>query len=335
MPLIVAHRGASGYRPEHTLAAYRLAIQMGADYIEPDVVSTSDGVLVARHENEISGTTDVASRPEFAARHTTKRIDGVELTGWFTEDFTLAELKTLRTKERLPRLRIANTAYDGRYEIATLDEIIDVVDDANATRDDPVGLYIEIKHPNYFNALGIDLCELLLVTLSLHGLDETGAKVFIESMEPSSLCDLRSRTPLPLIQLLKTGGRPYDFAASGDPRTYADLTTAAGLASIAEYADGIGPHKDQVIARDADANLTAATGLVAAAHGLGLLVHAWTIRNENSFLPANLRTPGAKDGHGDVAAECIAFFDAGVDGLFCDHPDTAIEARRQWLASHP
>jgi len=333
IPLVVAHRGACGYRPEHTLAAYQLAIDMGADYIEPDVVSTSDGVLVARHENEISGTSDVADRHEFADRLATKKVDDAELTGWFTEDFTIAELKTLRAKERLPGTRVANTRYDGQFGIATLDEIIDLVDENNARRPEPVGLYVETKHPTYFDSIGINIDDLLLGILTQRGLNRAGTKVIIESMEPQNLRSLKNRTQVPLIQLFMDEGQPYDFTVAGDPRSYADLMSADQLAEIATYADGIGPNKDQVIARDAEGRLAAETGLVADAHAAGLLVHIWTMRDENRFLPTGLRRGDDKNAKGEAVTEYERFFDAGVDGVFTDNVDTAIEARKDWLAS--
>ncbi|MEO6472216.1 MAG: glycerophosphodiester phosphodiesterase family protein, partial [Aeromicrobium sp.] len=287
-PIIIAHRGASGYRPEHTLAGYQLAIDMGADYIEPDVVSTADGVLLARHENEISGTSDVADHPEFADRKTSKTIDGEDLTGWFTEDFTLAEIKTLRARERIPAIRDANTRYDGRFEICTLDEIIDLLEKNNEGRDEPIHAYIETKHPTYFDSIGINLDNLLLEVLGRRGLDREGGKTVIQSMEPQNLRSLSTRTRLPLIQLMPSKGQPADFVADGDPRTYVDLARPEGLAEIATYATGIGPNKDAVIARDADGCLGADTGLVSEAHKLGLLVHIWTMRDENLFLPKDL-----------------------------------------------
>jgi glycerophosphoryl diester phosphodiesterase len=227
-PLVIAHRGASAYRPEHTLSAYRLAIGMGADYIEPDLVSTKDGVLVARHENEISGTTDVAQRPEFASRFRENRlIDGREVDGWFTEDFTLAELKTLRARERLPELRPSNTAFDGRYEIPTLQEVIDLA------KREGVGIYPETKHPTYFDSIGLSLEEPLVTALKANGLDKPGSPVFIQSFEVSNLQELSRKIRVPLVQLTSASGRPYDFTAEGDPRTYADMTTPAGLREIA------------------------------------------------------------------------------------------------------
>jgi glycerophosphoryl diester phosphodiesterase len=276
-PIVIAHRGASAYRPEHTLAAYSLAIAMGADYIEPDLVSTRDGVLVARHENEISGSTDVASRPEFAARGTTKQIDGRAVTGWFTEDFTLAELKTLRARERMPELRPANTAFDGLYEIPTFEEVIGLA------KAEGVGIYPETKHPAYFDSIGLSLEEPLLAALRGHD----GA-VFIQSFEAANLRELRALTDLPLIR----------------------LGTVADLGEIAGYADGIGPPKRLVTAE-----------VVAEAHAAGLLVHPYTFRPENEFLPEAFRD--------DAPGELAFFYEQGVDGVFADNPDTAVAVRER------
>jgi glycerophosphoryl diester phosphodiesterase len=328
LPLVIGHRGASGYRPEHTLASYRLAIEMGADYIEPDLVSTKDHMLVARHENDITGTTDVADHPEFADRKTTKTIDGVEHTGWFTEDFTLAELRTLRAKERLPDLRPANTAFNGLYQVPTLQEVIDLAKRAG------VGIYPETKHPTYFDSIGLSLEEPLLATLRANGLDSRKAKVFIQSFETSNLKELHTRTRVPLVQLIDEVGAPYDLVAAGDPRTYADLVTPAGLAEIATYADGIGPSKNLIVPRDAAGNLLDPTSLVRDAHRVGLVVHPWTFRRENNFLPLDFRqgnpaSPEFIRAAGDLPAELRLFFRLGVDGVFSDNPDTAVATRHQ------
>ena len=328
LPLVIGHRGASGYRPEHTLASYRLAIEMGADYIEPDLVSTKDHMLVARHENDITGTTDVADHPEFADRKTTKTIDGVEHTGWFTEDFTLAELRTLRAKERLPDLRPANTAFDGLYQVPTFQEVIDLAKRAG------VGIYPETKHPTYFDSIGLSLEEPLLATLRANGLDSRKAKVFIQSFETSNLKELHTRTRVPLVQLIDEVGAPYDLVAAGDPRTYADLVTPAGLAEIATYADGIGPSKNLIVPRDAAGNLLDPTSLVRDAHRVGLVVHPWTFRRENNFLPLDFRqgnpaSPEFLRAPGDLPAELRLFFRLGVDGVFSDNADTAVATRHQ------
>jgi glycerophosphoryl diester phosphodiesterase len=316
-PLVIGHRGASGYRPEHTLASYRLAAEQGADFIEPDVVSTKDGVLVARHENEIGGTTDVADHPEFASRRTTKVIDGVSLTGWFTEDFTLAELKTLRAKERIPDLRPANTAYDGRFEVPTLQEVLDLRKRLSKELGRPIGVYPETKHPTYFREIGLPLEEPLVKLLTRNGLNRKNAPVFVQSFETGNLRALDRVLKVPLVQLLaaKTA-RPV-----GDTRTYAELATPAGLADIATYADGVGPSKDYIVPRNADGSSGTPTSFVDDAHDAGLLVHPYTFRRENTFLPLELRSSSEPAGIGDLAAEIRQFLDLGIDGFFTDNPD--------------
>ncbi|WP_235889361.1 glycerophosphodiester phosphodiesterase [Glacieibacterium frigidum] len=312
-PLVIAHRGASAERPEHTIAAYREAIRVGADFIEPDLVATKDGVLVARHENEISGTTDVAAHPEFAARKATKIIDGVATTGWFTEDFTLAELKTLRARERLPQLRPANTKFDGQETIPTLDEIIALAQAAK------VGIYPETKHPSYFRGLGLPLEPPLLAALKAAGWTTRAAPVFIQSFEVGNLKALRGQTQVRLIQLIGDG-------VSGDGVAYDTLVTPAGLKGVALYADGIGPAKDRVIGRDAAGKLLPPAPLVADAHAAGLQVHPWTFRPENYFLPTDLRRGADPAARGDIAAEYRAYLAAGVDGVFSDDPESAVGA---------
>jgi glycerophosphoryl diester phosphodiesterase len=331
-PIVIAHRGASGHRPEHTLEAYRLAIAQGADFIEPDLVATRDGVLVARHENDVSDTTDVADRPEFAGRRTTKRIDGVEITGWFTEDFTVAELKTLRVRERLPGLRA--TAHDGRFQIPTLQEVLDLVADVNGEADGEgrlVGLYPETKHPSHFAGIGLPLEEPLVEALHRHGWREADDPVFIQSFEVTNLEKLQGMTRLPLVQLIASKGRPPDLAHAGDPRTYADLVTPEGLAQIATYARGVGVHKSLVLPPDGKGGLGAPTSLVSEAHRAGLLVHVWTLRAENAFLPAALREGNSSADTGDMRGEALLFLEAGVDGFFADHPDVGAAARDAFL----
>jgi glycerophosphoryl diester phosphodiesterase len=331
-PIVIAHRGASGYRPEHTLAAYRLAIRLGADYVEPDLVSTKDGVLVARHENEITGTTDVADHPEFADRKATKTIDGNEITGWFTEDFTLAELKTLRAKERLPQVRPDNTRYDGRFEVPTLEEVLDLVREESRRAGRKIGVYPETKHPTYFDSIGLSMEEPLVSTLREHGLDRAKAKVYIQSFETGNLQDLDEMTRAPLVQLIDAAGAPYDLVAAGDPRTYADLVTPAGLADIAGYADGVGANKNLVLPRDPATGATGApSALVDDAHDKDLLVHVWTLRDENQFMATNFRLGSDPNAKGDIFAEVTAFLEAGVDGIFADYPDSAVDARDEWV----
>jgi glycerophosphoryl diester phosphodiesterase len=313
-PIIIAHRGASGYLPEHTLAAYELAVEQGADYIEPDLVITSDGVLIARHENEIGETTDVSVR--FPDRQTTKVIDGEDVTGWFAEDFTLAEIKTLRARERLA---FRSQARNGEFEVPTFEEVLDLVARLEQQHGRRIGLYPETKHPSYFRRLGLPLEELLLEALHGAGYRTALDPVFIQSFEVGNLRDLRSRTGLRLIQLLDETGAPWDLVASGDPRTYADLTTPAGLREIASYAAGIGPHKRLIVPQAAGGGLESPTTLVADAHVVGLAVHPWTFRTEALFLH--------RDYAGDPLAELRQFLDLGVDGLFADFPDVAMRAR--------
>jgi glycerophosphoryl diester phosphodiesterase len=329
---VIGHRGSSGYRPEHTLASYQLAIDLGADFIEPDLVSTQDGHLIARHENDISGTTDVASHPEFASRRTTKIIDGVNVTGWFTEDFTLAEIKTLRAKERLPALRPQNATFDGRFEIPTLEEVIALAQREGQRRHRVIGIYPETKHPTYFQRIGLSLEEPLVRTLDAAGLRGRQDAVFIQSFEVHNLQKLRRMTRLPLIQLMDATGAPFDFVAAGDPRTYADLATPAGLREIARYADGIGVNKNLIIPRDATGKLQAPTTLIRDAHAHGLLVHAWTFRAENTFLPLDFQigspaNPLFAGLRGDFPAELTLFDRLGLDGMFSDQPDVAVAVR--------
>lgn len=320
--LVVGHRGASALRPEHTLAAYEKAIDDGADVIEPDLVSTKDGVLVARHENEISGTTDVAAKPEFAYRKTTRTIDNVSYTGWFTEDFTLAELKTLRAKERIPANRPANTVYDGQFQVPTLQEVIELAQRKSKEKGRTIGIYAETKHPSYFKSIGLPMEQRLVDALHANGYRGKKAPVFIQSFEVANLKEIRSMTDLPVVQLLSGSGKPEDFRLAGDNRTYADIASAAGLLEVATYADGIGPSKEMVIPRDASNNLAAPTSLVRNAHAAKLIVHPYTFRPENPFLPANLRqgNPASPSDRGDMAAELEAFLRAGVDGFFTDDP---------------
>jgi glycerophosphoryl diester phosphodiesterase len=320
-PLLIAHRGASGHLPEHTLPAYALALLQGADFIEPDLVSTRDGVLVARHENQISGTTDVAAHEEFAARRRTQRIDGVEITGWFTEDFTLAELSTLRARERLPELRPGNARHDGEFAIPTFEEILSLLAQVNAARRAQgrplVGVYPETKHPTHFAALGLHLEPPLLALLAQKG---AGAPVFIQSFETGNLEALHARCAFDLVQLMSIDGGPWD-RGSGEFASYAQLATPAGLRCVATYAQAIGVQKEMVLQEDGQGRLVP-TELVRNAHEAGLAVHVWTFRAENQFLPPLLRH-GSPGEHGDLGAEIRAFTAAGIDGLFSDHPDLA------------
>jgi glycerophosphoryl diester phosphodiesterase len=316
--IVIAHRGASGERPEHTLLAYSLAIEQGADFIEPDLVPTRDGVLVARHENNIADTTDVAGHPEFAARRTTKTIDGEQVTGWFTEDFTLAELKTLRARERLPQLRPGNTRYDGQAQIPTLEEVIALAKRASADTGRTIGIYPETKHPSYFASIGLPLEERLVTALREAGWDRPGAPVFIQSFEVANLKKLHGMTRVPLIQLLDASGGPADGAAP----SYAAMTTPAGLAEIVRYAQGIGPAKAMILPSEG-----AATSLIADAHAAGLKVHPWTFRAENFFLHPSHRSGASPAGHGRLSDEIGWFIALGVDGFFTDYPYIGATAR--------
>ena len=301
-PLVIAHRGASGHRPEHTIEGYRLAIEMGADFIEPDLVSTKDGVLIARHENEISSTTDVAER--FPDRKRTATVDGQTVTGWFSEDFTLSEIKTLRARERLP---FRSHAFDGQFGIPTFDEVIELAQRMGTSGGRPVGVYPETKHPTYFRKLGLPLEERLLESLQRHGWNQRDAPVFIQSFEQDNLRELRKKTTVRLIQLVSTS----------------DIVDGDGLKAIAAYADGIGAEKRLVVPVNADGSLRPATDLVGRAHALHLLVHVWTVRTEREFLPA---------AYPDAAAEFTMLRDLGVDGVFTDFPDIAVKTYRPTLS---
>jgi glycerophosphoryl diester phosphodiesterase len=314
------------------LAAYFIAMLQGADYIEPDLVTTRDGVLVARHENEIGGTTDVAGRAEFADRRTTKMIDGVPVTGWFTEDFLLAELKQLRVRERIPEVRPANTRLDGSLEIATFEEILALVRAVEEQRrvrarelalppPRPIGVYPETKHPSYFAAAGLPMEEPLVGALERYGYRGPQGCAFLQSFETGNLKSLSRLTRLPLVQLIEAAGAPYDLVQRRDPRAYADLVTPKGLEEIAAYASCIGPAKALVIPRDGDGRLAAPTSLVADCHAAGLKVHPWTFRAESVFLPTGL----------DLQGEMREFLAAGIDGLFTDQPDIGVCARDAFM----
>ena len=338
-PIVIGHRGASGYVPEHTLTSYFIAIQDGADYVEPDLVMTKDGVLVARHENEIGGTTNVAEHPEFAPRRTTKVIDGTPVTGWFTEDFTLAELKTLRARERIPDIRPGNTRFDGQFEIPTFEEILTLVHGVEEQREaraqqlgQPaprrIGVYPETKHPTYFASAGLPMEELLVRTLERHGYHGRHGLTYIQSFEVGNLKALSKMTQLPLVQLIEASGAPYDFVAQRDPRTYADIITPAGLAEIATYAQAIGPSKVLIIPRTADSRLGKPTALVDDAHACGLLVHAWTFRAENAFLPVDQQHGTSPAALGNLQQELLTYLRTGMDGFFTDQPDLGFRSAR-------
>ena len=350
-PLVIGHRGASGYRPDHTLESYKLAIDMGADFIEPDLVATKDGVLVARHEPNITGTTDVATRPEFASRKTTKNVDGVNEEGWFVSDFTLAELKTLRAVQPLSD---RDQSFNGKFQIPTFEEVLDLAKAEGTKAGRTVGVYPETKHPTYHAKLGLPLEDRLLAVLSKYGYTTKASPVIVQSFEVSNLKYLRTKTQVRLVQLVDANDvnadgsmdltapydKPYDFAVAGDSRTFASLLTPAGLKEIKTYADGIGPWKPYLIpSKQVDANkdgkpddlngdgkiderdrvMMPATSVVKDAHAAGLFVHAYTFRNEAKRL--------ASDFKGDPKAEYRLFYNLGVDGVFSDFADTAKAAR--------
>ncbi|MDF7775842.1 glycerophosphodiester phosphodiesterase [Sphingomonas sp. AOB5] len=322
--LLIAHRGASGERPEHTLLSYELAIKQGADFIEPDLVPTKDGALVARHENNITDTTDVAAHPEFADRKTTKTIDGVKMTGWFTEDFLLSELKTLRAKERLPQLRKGNTAYDGQATIPTLEEVIALAKKASAETGRTIGIYPETKHPTYFASIGLPLEQRLVDALEKAGWNRADAPVFIQSFEVENLRRLHTMTRVRLIQLMAASDGPADNSFP----SYKAMITPEGLRAVAAYAYGIGPEKAMILRATGPA-----TSLVADAHAAGLKVHPWTFRAENLFLNPAFRTGTDMAAHGRLSAEILSFLELGVDGFFTDYPYIGFQARETYQSA--
>ncbi|MNS80578.1 Glycerophosphoryl diester phosphodiesterase precursor [compost metagenome] len=322
-PQVIAHRGASGERPEHTAAAYHLAVEQGADVIEPDLVMTRDGQFVVRHENEIGGTTDVAARPEFAARRTTRTIDGVQTTGWFTEDFTLAELKTLRARERLPLLRPANTAWNDQETILTFDEVVALAREESARSGRVIGVAPELKHPSYFASINLPMEDAFVAALQRHGLTGSDASILIQCFEVGPLQRLKARIDAPLLQLMSVAGGPADRP----DLTYAAMSTPDGLRAVAAYADAVGVETGLILPRDAAGRSLPATPLVADAHAAGLKVVVWTFRAENAFLPLEHRHGDAPADHGDLNAYLKAFHALGVDAVFSDFPGMAVAAR--------
>ncbi|MBO6767437.1 MAG: glycerophosphodiester phosphodiesterase [Erythrobacter sp.] len=316
--IVIAHRGASGERPEHTLAAYERAIDQGADYIEPDLVVTKDMHLVARHETELGGTTDVASREEFADRRRSKTIEGRLVSGWFAEDFTLAELRSLRARERLPGLRPANARFDGLYQIPTFEEVVALVQAKEAETGRPIGIYPELKHPTWLlQEEGIDTVDLLATALRKADLDDADDHVFVQVFEVGPLKRLDRLVETPLVLLIGPQGGPYDEPAM----SWSEIMTPSGLAEVASYADGIGPYLGHVLSPDG-----APTRLVADAQAAGLEVHAWTLRKENAFLPAALRRGDEEGATGDLGALAQMVRAAGADGVFTDDPALVLSA---------
>ncbi len=316
--IVIAHRGASGERPEHTLAAYERAIDQGADYIEPDLVPTKDMHLVARHETEIGETTDVADHEEFADRKRSKTIEGRLVTGWFAEDFTLAELRTLRAKERMPGLRPANARFDGLYPLATFEEIVALVRAKQAETGRTVGIYPELKHPTWLlQEAGIDVVDLFATALRKADLDDADDQVFVQVFEVGPLKRLDALVDTPLVLLVGREGGPYDEPAL----TWADIMTPSGLAEVASYADGIGPYLGHVLNADGTP-----TELVAHVHAAGLEVHPWTLRKENAFLPAPLRRGTGESAAGDIATLARMVVASGADGVFTDDPAPVLSA---------
>ena len=329
-PVVIAHRGASGYRPEHTLAAYELAVQQGADFIEPDLVSTRDHVLVALHDTELSVATDVADHPELADRRTTKVVYGRSQTGWFVEDLTLAEVRTLRVKERMPQLRPQNTPFDGRYQVPTFAEVLSLRQRLARTTGRPIGIYPELKIPYYFRSIGLPLEPVFARQLRLAALNAATAPVIVQSFEPTSLRQLRDSYGMRvrLSFLTYPSGAPYDLSVQGDTRTYADLNTAAGLKWLAGFVSVVAADQSQVIPRRSDGRLGTPTALPARVHAAGLQLHVYALRSENTFLPVDYRLGSDPAADGRASALDAAFLRAGADGVFCDQPDFCVAARK-------
>lgn len=333
--LVIGHRGASALSPEHTLASYQKAIDDGADFIEPDLVSTKDGVLVTRHENEIGGTTNISTLAQFADRKTTKNIDGVNLTGWFTEDLTLNELQQVKARERIPEFRPANTAYNDLYSIPTLEQVIELAEANYKKTGKIIGLYIETKHPTYFKNKNLAMEDTLLKTLAKYQYTRDIAPIYLQSFEVSNLKYLKDQLDLhktlkhaQIIQLYdaKTS-RPADFVESGVSKTYGDLATAQSLKDVAKYANGVGPSKNYILNFNNDGSVQT-TSFISDAHAAGLKVHPYTFRPENNFLPQPLKCsdkPAERCPTGALK-EFEAYFKAGVDGIFTDDPALGREA---------
>ncbi|GAA1928699.1 glycerophosphodiester phosphodiesterase [Microbacterium aoyamense] len=332
IPLVIGHRGAPGYRPEHSRSSYDLALEMGVDAVEPDVVVSKDGVLVVRHENEISGTTDVASRPEFVNRRTTKSIDGAELTGWFTEDFTWEELATLRCRERLPKLRPSSATFDDEQPVLRLRDVLDLVRDGSLERGREIGVVLEIKHATYFASLGWDVAELVAAELAEAGWSRGELPLTIESFESTVLRRLQEReVRAAYIYLLEAAGRPFDLAtAQGRAAlTYRQTAAPGGLDGLVGFVDGISVDKRMILAPDKLGRLTGPSSVIRDAHERGLRVFTWTCRPENAFLIGQYRVGRAPGEFGDWEAEWAVIRDAGIDGVFVDHADLGVAFFRE------
>lgn len=325
-PLLIGHRGASGYRPEHTRAAYELAFRLGADAVEPDIVASKDGVLVLRHENEISGTTDVASRHEFAGRRTTKEVDGVSVTGWFTEDFTWFELSTLRAIERLPAVRQASASFNGTGRILRLRDLMAIIDSASAQQGRDLMMVAEIKHATYFEGIGLPLDRLFADEIRGWA---TSTNLIVESFEQTVLGQIREREVAGrYVFLCESSGSPADLVARYGRKAppYSAHLTEAGLARLATEVDGVSVDKKLLLVTDADGNVTGTTDLVARAHAAGLTIFCWTLRAENRFLATNLRRGARPEHYGDWLKEFRLILATGVDGVFADQPDLVLSA---------
>ncbi|MBC7442967.1 MAG: glycerophosphodiester phosphodiesterase [Ramlibacter sp.] len=337
-PIVIGHRGASGYRPEHTRSAYELAVALGADAVEPDIVATRDGVLVLRHENEISGTTDVAAHPEFHGRRVTKEIDGTLLTGWFTEDFTWTELRTLRARERLPEVRKASATFDDRFPLLRLRDAFKLIDRVAGRVRRPIGIVAEIKHATYFDSIGLPLDELFAAEVNTAGWNAGDGRLTIESFERSLLDQVYARGIYgKRIFLLEARGKPFDEIArlgvKNAPR-YADYLTDAGLYGLSGHIDGISVPKSLILKTDADGQVTGATDLVDAAHAALMEIYCWTLRPENRFLAKTFRRGRLRADYGDWQSEFRTIMGTGIDGVFADHPDLAVTVRDELAAEN-
>ncbi|CAG9782967.1 unnamed protein product [Diatraea saccharalis] len=329
-PLVIGHRGASGYVPEHTLGSYALAITLGTDYVEPDLVMTKDGHLIARHDNELGLTTDVSEHTEFASRHKNKTVDGKEIEGWFTEDCTLEEIKTLRAVERIPGIRPGNARLNGAFTVPTFQEIINLVKSLQVSQSRTIGIYPEIKHSTHFKNLGLPMERAVVDILHKNDYQSHESPIYIQSFEITNLKELKEITNLRLLQLYESdfSMQPYDQVVAGTGYTYGDMSTPQGLKEVAKYAYAVGPDKTAIIPRDSNNRLGVTTNFVHDAHAAGLKVHPYTFRAENTFLPAEFRSSTNEDDVGDLSSEIRAYLNAGIDGLFSDQPDIPVRVRK-------